>query len=114
MRNSPVGHYFDVITNGFGAMQSYAARIEPQDRWAVIAYIRALQLSRNASPADVPADKQGELTNAPDMATQPNPFGASGMGTSATTQGTYMPEYAAPGQPKTSQKPLESGPSVGK
>ena len=49
LRNAPVGHYFDVITNGFGAMQSYSARVEPQDRWMIIAYIRALQLSRNAS-----------------------------------------------------------------
>ncbi|AIE85552.1 ABC-type Fe3+ transport system protein [Fimbriimonas ginsengisoli Gsoil 348] len=52
LRKMPVGHFYDVITNGYGAMYSYASRIEPQDRWAVVAYIRALQLSQNATPAD--------------------------------------------------------------
>ncbi len=54
LRQAPVGHYFDVITNGFGAMPDYAAQIPAHDRWAVIAYIRALQLSQRATPADVP------------------------------------------------------------
>jgi hypothetical protein len=55
----PVGHYYDVITNGYGAMYSYASRVEPRDRWAIVAYIRALQLSQNASPADAdPAELQ--------------------------------------------------------
>ena len=46
LRQAPVGHFFDVMTNGFGAMYSYASRIEPEDRWRIAAYIRALQLSR--------------------------------------------------------------------
>lgn len=54
LRAAPVGHYFDVISNGFGAMPDYAAQIPAHDRWAVIAYIRALQLSQRATPADVP------------------------------------------------------------
>jgi len=54
LRAAPVGHYFDVVTNGFGAMPDYAAQIPAHDRWAVIAYIRALQLSQRATPADVP------------------------------------------------------------
>ena len=45
LRQAPVGHYFDAITNGWGAMPSYAPQIPPEDRWAIIAYIRALQLS---------------------------------------------------------------------
>jgi mono/diheme cytochrome c family protein len=49
----PMGHFYDVITNGYGAMYSYASRIEPQDRWAVAAYIRALQLSQHATQSDV-------------------------------------------------------------
>lgn len=53
LRNMPLGHFYDVQTNGYGAMYSYASRVEPQDRWAVAAYIRALQLSQNASSADV-------------------------------------------------------------
>jgi mono/diheme cytochrome c family protein len=48
LRNEPVGHFFDVITNGWGAMPDYAAQIPPEDRWAIIAYIRALQLSQQA------------------------------------------------------------------
>jgi mono/diheme cytochrome c family protein len=48
LRSEPVGHFFDVITNGWGAMPDYAAQIPPEDRWAIIAYIRALQLSQQA------------------------------------------------------------------
>lgn len=56
LREAPVGHYFDTVTNGWGAMPSYAAQIPVQDRWAIIAYVRALQLTRPATPtATVPA-----------------------------------------------------------
>ncbi|MGF6308837.1 mono/diheme cytochrome c family protein [Bradyrhizobium sp. i1.8.4] len=58
-------HFFDVITNGYGAMYSYAARVGPQDRWAIVAYIRALQLSRRASIEDVPPDERAKLTGQP-------------------------------------------------
>jgi cytochrome c len=59
LREAPAGHFFEVITNGYGAMYSYAARVEPADRWRIAAYIRALQLSEHATIADVPeADKQ--------------------------------------------------------
>ncbi len=51
----PLGHYFDVISHGYGAMPDYAAQIATQDRWAIVAYIRALQLSQNATLQDVPA-----------------------------------------------------------
>jgi len=61
LREAPVGHFFDVITNGFGAMPDYAAQVRAQDRWAIIAYVRALQLSEHATLADVPADRRGEL-----------------------------------------------------
>src|ERR1700752_2442810 len=55
LRQAPVGHFFDAITNGWGAMPSYASQIPVQDRWAIITYIRALQLSQqNAQPAPVP------------------------------------------------------------
>lgn len=53
--DAPVGHFFDVITNGYGAMPNYAARVDPDDRWRIAAYIRALQLSENATIQDVPA-----------------------------------------------------------
>jgi hypothetical protein len=61
LRESPPGYYFDVITNGFGAMYSYAARVPVEDRWAIAAYIRALQLSQNATWEDVPAEQQRQL-----------------------------------------------------
>ena len=52
LRDAPVGHFFDVMTNGYGAMYSYASRVAPDDRWRIGAYIRALQFRQNA-PADV-------------------------------------------------------------
>ena len=52
LRNAPAGHFFDVMTNGFGAMPDYAAQIKAEDRWAIVAYIRALQLSQHATQAD--------------------------------------------------------------
>jgi mono/diheme cytochrome c family protein len=61
LRNAPIGYFFDVATNGFGAMPDYASQIPPDDRWRIIAYIRALQLSQRASLADVPANERGNL-----------------------------------------------------
>jgi mono/diheme cytochrome c family protein len=61
LRDAPVGHFFDVISNGFGAMPDYAAQIRAEDRWAIVAYIRALQLSGHAAIADVPADQRGKM-----------------------------------------------------
>jgi mono/diheme cytochrome c family protein len=51
---APAQHFFDVMTNGYGVMFSYADRVDPQDRWAIAAYVRALQLSRRATLAQVP------------------------------------------------------------
>ena len=61
LRNAPVGQLFDVVTNGFGAMPDYATQIRAEDRWAIIAYVRALQLSEHATLNDVPADRRGGL-----------------------------------------------------
>lgn len=59
LRNAPDGHFYDVISHGFGVMQDYAFQIEPADRWAIVAYIRALQLSQNAPVSQLSnADKQ--------------------------------------------------------
>ena len=55
----PLSHYFYVMTHGYGAMPDYSAQIEPQDRWAIAAYIRALQLSQDATMSDVPAGRAG-------------------------------------------------------
>lgn len=64
LRRMPIGHFFDVITHGYGTMFSYASRIEPQDRWAICAYIRVLQLSEHAPASDVPANEMQNLTKA--------------------------------------------------
>ena len=65
LRNAPIGHFYDVITNGYGVMYAYASRIEPADRWAISAYLRALQLSYNAQPGDVPPNEAAKLTAQP-------------------------------------------------
>jgi cytochrome c553 len=64
LRDAPVGHFYEVITNGFGAMYSYAARIEPADRWRIAAYIRVLQFSQNAKIGDVPESERAKLGGA--------------------------------------------------
>ncbi|MBV8889157.1 MAG: cytochrome c [Alphaproteobacteria bacterium] len=61
LRQAPIQHFYDVITNGYGVMFSYAQRVAPQDRWAIVAYIRALQASTDATLADVPADQRSAL-----------------------------------------------------
>lgn len=61
--DSPVGYFYNAITNGFGRMYSYASRIEPEDRWAISAYVKALQLSQNASASDVPEDVLAQLSS---------------------------------------------------
>lgn len=58
LEKAPLGYFFDVMTNGFGAMPSYAAQIPERDRWCIVAYIRALQLSQHATNADVPAGQK--------------------------------------------------------
>ena len=61
LRNAAAGYFFDVMTHGFGAMQDYASQVPVTDRWAIAAYIRALQLSQRATIADVPADRRADL-----------------------------------------------------
>jgi mono/diheme cytochrome c family protein len=55
LQKAPLGYFYDVMTNGFGIMSDYASQVSPEDRWKIVAYIRALQLSENATRADVPA-----------------------------------------------------------
>ena len=62
LKTAAAGHYFDVITNGFGVMYPYGYRVPPRDRWAIIAYIRALQLSRSVPVADLPEADRAKLT----------------------------------------------------
>jgi len=78
LRQSPNGYFYDVVTNGFGQMYGYSAQIPTRDRWAIIAYVRALQLSRNAKVAELPADLRERLSQG----------GSSG----AATSGEHKPE----------------------
>ena len=61
LRNEPNGYFFDVITNGFGAMSGYSMQLEPRDRWAIVSYVRALQLSRNAPVGELPPNLREKL-----------------------------------------------------
>jgi hypothetical protein len=66
LRQVPNGYIYDVITNGFGAMLGYSAQVPPRDRWAIVAYVRALQLSRNAKVADLPPDVRERILHPPE------------------------------------------------
>jgi len=61
LREAPVGYFYDVMSSGFGTMSDYAAQISPKDRWAIVAYLRALQLSQHATLADVPPEQRQKL-----------------------------------------------------
>jgi mono/diheme cytochrome c family protein len=65
LRGERAGYFFDVITRGFGQMPDYSAQVAAQDRWAIVAYIRALQLSQHATASDVPAADRSRLDGGP-------------------------------------------------
>jgi mono/diheme cytochrome c family protein len=69
LKKMPLGHFYDVMTNGFGVMLNYSAQIPPRDRWAIAAYIRALQLSQDAKITDVPEAERGKIQ---EMGASPN------------------------------------------
>jgi hypothetical protein len=73
LRAMPAGYFFDVMTNGFGTMPSYAPQIPIADRWAITSYIRALQRSQHAAPGDVPAEVRAVLDTAAADAIVPAP-----------------------------------------
>jgi mono/diheme cytochrome c family protein len=61
LRQQPIGYFFDVMTQGFGQMSSYASQVTPQDRWAIAAYLRALQLSQHVPAAELPPEDRQKL-----------------------------------------------------
>jgi len=71
LRQVGVGHFYDVMTNGYGAMWKYSAQIEPRDRWAIAAYIRVLQASENTNINDLPAEDRSKLPAVQAMAAAP-------------------------------------------
>jgi mono/diheme cytochrome c family protein len=77
LRDAPVGHFYDVTTRGLGAMPDYAQQIPPEDRWAIAAYVKALQLSQHAVVADLTAEDRGrvETGDRPRFSPAPQPEG---------------------------------------
>ena len=78
LRQAPNGYFYDVITNGFGAMLGYSAQIPPRDRWAIVAYVRALQLSRNIKVSELSAEQREKVMHPPAEKAQPAGEGTPG------------------------------------
>ncbi len=89
LQKAPLGYFFDVMTNGFGIMPDYASQVSPEDRWKIVAYIRALQLSQNATIKDVPAGQK--------VPSEPPRFAEPGSG---ATLPAIIPENKTEGQEK--------------
>jgi hypothetical protein len=122
---APLGHFFTVMTHGYGAMPDYSAQVTPQDRWAIVAYIKALQLSQDAKPADAPpgariqslatiAESEGLPANfANEWALPPTAiYGTpnnqdNGIPTelAPSANGKYPPSQSAPSQPSAPAGP---------
>ncbi|HEX7287395.1 MAG TPA: cytochrome c [Candidatus Angelobacter sp.] len=97
LRNAPLGHFYEVISGGWGAMPDYAAQIKPEDRWKIAAYIRALQRSQNPEPDDVTAADREKLNAPPETIVIPD--------TSYTSPTALKPEKpAAPPPPRGDQQ----------
>lgn len=122
--SQPISHYFYVMTNGYGAMPDYSAQLTPADRWAVAAYIRALQLSQNATEKDVPAGTQIDSlkdiamqegypaefatpwklpTTAVQALPQDKSQGEPGMGPASPSKPIMTPRVGTSGQPQSSK-----------
>jgi len=99
LRKAPIGYFFDVMTNGFGAMPDYAEQVPTKDRWAIAAYIRALQLSQHASPSDV-APGQQIADQPPSGVTIMPPYDTQGATTAASTPPAPQPGKAQGGERK--------------
>jgi hypothetical protein len=98
LEKAPLGYFYDVITNGFGIMPDYASQIAPRDRWDIIAYIRALQLSQSATMSDVPAGQ--EVPSAPPKFEEPG---------SGATLPVLAPETKTPEEKSQNSRSQDSG-----
>lgn len=99
LRAAPLGHFFSVITNGYGAMPEYASQISTANRWAIVAYVRALQLSQNATAADIPPNEHPQDLH--EVATQqgiPPGFADAWQLPNTAVYGTPDPSAGIPGQ----------------
>jgi len=100
LRRAPIGYFFDIMTNGYGAMPDYAEQVEPADRWAIAAYIRVLQLSQHATDADVPPGTPIANAPPPGVVVMP-PYDTQATTTAASTP---PPPQAAPAKGGAQQK----------
>ena len=99
LRAAPLGHFYSVIANGYGAMPEYGSQIGAEDRWAIVAYIRALQLSQNATAADVPAGQHPqELHEIANQQGMPPGFADAWELPNTAVYGTPDPNAGIPGQ----------------
>lgn len=120
LETAPLGHFFNVISNGYGAMPDYSAQLTPADRWAVVAYIKALQLSQKATQADVASGAHLQpLTSIAESEGLPAGFAGDWALPPTAVRGTpngeeyVIPAQAAPGL-DTSSGSSNSGPSSSK
>ena len=112
MEEAPLGHFFNVISNGYGAMPDYSAQITTADRWAVTAYIRALQLSQRAKPTDLPSGTRAEpLTEIAEREGLPPGFATDWEVPPTATPATALPAGAIPGPPGEGVPPPIAAPS---
>ncbi|MGN6790310.1 MAG: c-type cytochrome [Rhodanobacteraceae bacterium] len=114
LRNAPESHFYQVITHGYGVMYPYADRISPHDRWAIVAYIRALQLSQHAPRSDLSAEDLQKLGASNSQATNPSPFGRGGAERRARSAGVRVRHEAGrralrEPSPAASRHPLPVG-----
>ncbi len=109
LRHAPLGHFFSVITNGYGAMPDYAAQISPQDRWAIVAYIRALQLSQNATDNDVP---HGERVTPMNALAERSGLSKDFLGAWVTSSSTISPVTASATSAQNAQSSVPGSPDV--
>jgi hypothetical protein len=116
LRNAPLGHFFSVMTNGYGAMPDYAAQLTPADRWAVVAYIKALQLSQNATAGDAGGNAMQPLGKIAEKEGFDNPDGFVHdwqLPDTAKVYGTPNgQDNGIPGQDKVSTPAAASAPSA--
>jgi cytochrome c553 len=103
--DAPPGHFFDVMTNGFGAMQDYRSQVPVPDRWAIAAYIKALQFSRRAMVGDVPPAGRAALDGAPAVAA---PRGQATPGTPPGPAGAGAPAAPPPPVPAAGGRPAQA------
>lgn len=106
LRNAPLGHFYDVMTNGFGAMPDYAQQVPPSDRWAIAAYIRALQLAQSATLADVPDNMRDNIATAPSTIEPFVPTGILGERTTPASGGETQTLGTETGTPQNPQAPV--------